>query len=230
MTALPNDIQRGTATLVCSSASPPLTLEVQLVHVGDAAVWLRPIGGDVSIAPGAEVILDGGWSSRLVGRLGVVDEQGLRIDVRRTVTSDRRVFPRVMGGLKIRYRPVSSEDEVERWLSGLNGFDVAGWSSPDPFMSFSGSGLCFEDELHCSEGDLLLLELGPPDGRFCWRCTATVIRQTPILDSEHAADSYEVPCSHHVAIHFLVIPDDAVECLVERTQTIQSAYMVANMG
>src|SRR5688572_10734719 len=49
-----------------------------------------------------------------------------------------------------------------------------------PHMSFSPTGLSFDDGLHVEEGEVLLLEIGLPGEPQAWRATARVVRVTRI--------------------------------------------------
>jgi hypothetical protein len=104
------------------------------------------------------------------------------------------------------------------------------WWEPDPFMDFSGSGLKFEDRLHCEAGDLVLLELSIPPAETLWRATARVVRVEPIEregveDADPATGDREP--THRVAIEFIDLPQEAAEALAAFTLKIQGALLAA---
>ncbi len=96
----------------------------------------------------------------------------LQVKTERVVDSDKREFPRLQGGLSVRYRVLADREagrSSKAWLAGEDLPPGDGeWREPDPFMDFSGSGLRFDDQLVCEEEDLLLVEMQvPPSGTKC---------------------------------------------------------------
>ncbi|MCA9556486.1 MAG: hypothetical protein KC933_41060, partial [Myxococcales bacterium] len=142
----------------------------------------------------------------------VIERDGpfLRAMERRRKARDRRVFPRVVGGIPLRYRIVHTrEAEVvtARWMAGApDAAPASEWRHPDPFMNFSATGLRFDDEPLAEAGDILLCELGVGGRPEHWRAVATVVRLIPI----HGA--HEIPgACHHVAVMFSDAPTALTE-------------------
>lgn len=152
----------------------------------------------------------------------VVERDGpfLRAMERRRKSRDRRVFPRVMGGIPMRYRLVHSDEAAAvtaRWMAGApDAADPSEWRQPDPFMNFSATGLRFDDQPLVEAGDLLLIELGVGGRPERWRAVGTVVRLIPIEGAE------EVPgVSHHVAVMFIDAPTALTEALEAYTLQLQ---------
>lgn len=134
---------------------------------------------------------------------------------------DKRVFPRTVGGISLRYRLVYTDDPevvAARWMAGRD--DLAApseWREPDPFMNFSASGLRFEDSLSVELGDIVLCDVSVGANPTRWRAVATVMRIFPI-----APEHRDVPdATHHVAVMFMDAPVLLVEALEAYTLQLQ---------
>lgn len=132
---------------------------------------------------------------------------------------DKRVYPRLAGGIPLRYRVVDPADfdTHHAWLLDKPPVDDS-WHTPDPFMNFSVTGLRFDDAENCADGDLLLCELGVPGDDRRWRALARVIRVSPISPDRR---DRPVDATHHVAVQFDRLPDEAAEALTHYTLRLQ---------
>lgn len=173
---------------------------------------------------GAVVVLnwrDDGRHPRVTATVVGCEGVYVRAVEKKRTSRDKRVFPRTVGGIPLRYRVVHTDDPeivTARWMSGYD--DLAGpgeWRQPDPFMNFSASGLRFEDAPIVEMGDVLLCELGVGSSETRWRAVGTVMRLLPI-----APDKREVPhATHHIAIMFTDAPTGLVEALEAYTLQLQ---------
>ena len=146
---------------------------------------------------------------------------------------DKRAFPRLYGSVQLRSRKQetsASETAIHTWLEG--GLEEAGptWRKPDPFMNFSVTGLKFEDQETCADGDVLLLEFSVPTSPKTFRCRSRVAR-VAILEGA-AEDTYSgggvesgTPPTHSIAVEFLDMPHDGREALSEFTLLIQGVLL-----
>ncbi len=214
---------------VLSLASDPPIIRAGRVTCRDEATCdVMLDDDDHGFAEGMKVIVDAGDAAelRVVGTVGLVQENLLHVESRTVVRRDNRIFPRMYGGIRLRYQVVG-EGAGQAWIE--QGLAPDGtWLEPDPFMDFSGSGLKFEDGETCHAGDTLLLELRIPPEDGWYRATASVVRIFPI-----AAEDIEVaerepgspPPTHPIAVHFLVLPPEAVEALMAFTLRVQDALI-----
>ncbi len=152
----------------------------------------------------------------------------IRAEEQSTARPDHRAWPRLAGGVPLRYRPVETDDptfEVERWLNEELSADGDGWRTPDPFMNFSVTGLRFDDEPVVRAGQFILCELGVGGGAERWRAVGRVVRVAPIDPSEIDSADGERSASHSVAVHFVALPDEAGEALTDYAIRLQRAQM-----
>jgi hypothetical protein len=138
------------------------------------------------------------------------------------------------GGIHIRYRVLAAdraEATATAWVSGEAAAASEGdWREPDPFMDFSGTGLRFEDQLHCKINDLLLMELALPASEERWRATARVLRVDPIRPEDiegRDEGKPEVAPTHQIAVEFESLPAGATEALTAFGMRIQDALLKA---
>jgi hypothetical protein len=182
------------------------------------------------------VVLDGGPERdvRIKGRIATIEGHRLRVETERVVPPDKRSFPRMYGGIHVRYRVLTegeSEEVGSAWVSGAEGPGREGaWREPDPFMDFSGTGLRFEDQLHCKREDLLLIELALPSSEDRWRATGRVVRVDPIgqedLLGRDEEERKRAP-THQIAVQFVDLPTEATEALTNFAMRIQDALLKA---
>jgi hypothetical protein len=192
---------------VLSLASDPPIIRAGRVTCRDEATCdVMLDDDDHGFAEGMKVIVDAGDAAelRVVGTVGLVQENLLHVESRTVVRRDNRIFPRMYGGIRLRYQVVG-EGAGQAWIEqGL---------APD------GT---------CHAGDTLLLELRIPPEDGWYRATASVVRIFPI-----AAEDIEVaerepgspPPTHQIAVHFLVLPPEAVEALMAFTLRVQDALI-----
>lgn len=145
---------------------------------------------------------------------------------RRAVLPDNRVYPRLVGGIPLRYQVVTGDVEgiLRSWREGetLPGTD---WVVPDPFMNFSVGGVRFYDDARREAGELMLVELGVAQNPARWRALAEVVRVCALAEDEmgdyEASEGGEAAFS--VAIQFIDLPADARDALTEYTLLLQRA-------
>jgi hypothetical protein len=144
----------------------------------------------------------------------------LRAKVVRVPTPEKREYPRMNGGITLRYFVAKGEAGVDAWMRG--GEPTGPVHEPDPFMNFSVTGLAFDDLETCKDGDLLAFTITVPGAPVTWRGACSVVRVWRIPVDERD-DS--IPATHRVAVHFTDVPDDAREALKAHTERIQDAWL-----
>ena len=153
----------------------------------------------------------------------------VRAEEHRATAPDNRTYPRLAGGVPLRYRaadPQRLDAEVDHWMSGQD--DTAppsAWRTPDPFMNFSVTGLRFDDEALVEEGETLLCELGVPGSEERWRAAARVVRVLPLEPGEQELASTGRSATHSVAVHFIALPPDAGDALTHYAIRLQRAQL-----
>lgn len=224
--------------LVCTSLVPPVIARGRITIYDGEAYELEVDDPVPPVSSGSQVILDFTDEDRPRVIASVSEVQGRRIRVSEKSVShrDKRAFPRLYGSVKLRYRTMEEEEShkaIHSWLEG--GLEEAGasWRSPDPFMNFSVTGLKFEDEASCANGDTLLLEFSVPTSSKIFRCKSRVARVAP-LDPAHSSTEYEDSIvagdghsapTHSVAVEFIDMPHDGREALSEFTLLIQGVLL-----
>jgi len=220
--------------LICTTQVPPTIIrgvvkrfdgELYTVQIQD-----DPAGLDID----ARVILDFGAdeSPRMLTEVRSREGDTLYLAVRRSQARDKREFPRMQGGIHLRYAALGPAGDAPTGRSDARGWvdrgappEGAAWAAPDPFMDFSASGLKFDDRPACVAGDLLLMELGVPSRDERWRGLARVVRLFPVPpDQRERPDDPQGP-THQVAVEFLEIAPEATEALMEFTLQLQSALL-----
>ncbi len=127
---------------------------------------------------------------------------------------DRRLFPRLNGGLPIRFQPTSSSAATD-FLAGSDP-DPAAWVTPDPYMNFSVEGLELHAEQSFPKGQPLVIELRIGTAPQTWRCTGHVVR---------SGDSGDPDYPFTTAVQFDQIPPEATEALAEFTANLQQVFL-----
>jgi hypothetical protein len=161
----------------------------------------------------------------------VCDRTGLRLRAQehRTTSPDNRDYPRLAGGVPLRYRvanPKRVDTEVDRWMSGdVDEAPRSAWRSPDPFMNFSVTGLRFDDEALVSADDILLCELGIGASPERWRAVASVVRVAALEPGELDLVVGERYATHSIAVHFIALPPDAGDALTHYAIRLQRAQL-----
>lgn len=204
----------GPCTLI-STGAPPQVLECEAVRADAEEVLLRIDGMHAALDEGERVVIDGPWGSRLMGTVIEETEDGVKVALRRVVPKDRRTAPRGLGGIELLYQVARHTGDVKAWLAGKKDAGGQVWHRPDPYMSFSSSGLRFEDQQGCAEGDLILLRLAIPGSGQSFRGTARVVRVRPIPESERSGEA-----SCRIAVAFVDLDPEARDALVERVLEI----------
>jgi hypothetical protein len=220
--------------IFCLSVTPPVIRKglVSCHREGPCEVVLDE--AEPRLEPGMRVVLEGGPDRdiRIKGRVAGMEGQLLRVEAERVVPPDKRSFPRMYGGIHVRYRVMASGEDEEAAAAWVAGGEAPGeqveWREPDPFMDFSGTGLRFEDQLHCAADDRMLMELRLPSSEDVWRATARVVRVDPIRcdDLEKRNERKKEPApTHQIAVQFVDLPADATEALTAFAMRIQDALL-----
>ncbi len=229
-----DELQDVPVEIICLSVTPPVIRKgcVSSRGAGRCEVVLEQ--PEPRLEPGMRVVLDGSPDRdlRIKGRVAEVDGPTLQVETERLVPPDKRSFPRMYGGIHIRYRVLAdpeAEAESSVWLTGGDAPAWEGdWREPDPFMDFSGTGLRFEDRLHCDKDDRMLVELRLPSSEECWRAVARVVRVDPIRPEDlegREGDREEPVPTHQIAVQFEQLPPDATEALTDFAMRIQDALL-----
>lgn len=144
------------------------------------------------------------------------DQRRILVQERRAVMPDNRIYPRLVGGIPLRYQVVG--DDVEGALRAWRDDEAPpsdGWIVPDPFMNFSVGGVRFHDDVARVAGDLLLCELGVAHGTERWRAVGEVIRVVELEDDDDGAYS--------IAVQFVDLDPGARDALTAYTLQLQRA-------
>ena len=222
--------------VLCLSAEPIIIRNGHLTtsEPGLFTVSLEEI--EPALKPGMRVVLAGIPENplRINALITGISENRLTAKTIREVREEKRDFPRLYGGIKVRYRVVKKEEDsslIKAWVDGDDSLSQKGeWHEPDPFMDFSSSGLKFEDQPRCTAGDILLLEIQVPTSKDRWHATARVVRVEAIPQdqadplSKEAADNDSTNCQ--IAIHFQALPNDAAEAIAAFSLKIQDALLM----
>lgn len=214
----------GPCTVHLPMAVQSAIRDARAVRVDQATVWVELSSGRTPPSPGTRVILDGPWAVRVLGSVASVEGRRFKVSVLRETPKDRRAAPRSLGGIDLEYVVVTSPAEVQAWIDRGERPVGRKWRVPDPFMSFSASGLRFEDAAYCEVGDQILLQLGVPKRGTKWRGAARTVRVAEIPAGEQilfVEDS--LPATHRIAVHFEVLPDEARDALMSRGLEIARA-------
>jgi hypothetical protein len=236
MTKTLGELQDAPVEIVCLSVTPPVIRKARATFPGEGPCEVVLEEPEPRLEPGMRVVLDGGPGRgvRIKGRIAAIEGNRLRVETERVVPPDKRSFPRMFGGIHVRYR-VLAEGEIgelgSAWVSGAAAPGKEGeWREPDPFMDFSGTGLRFEDQLHCRTKDLLLIELAVPSSEDRWHGTARVVRVDPIgpedLEGRDEEERKRAP-THQIAVEFVELPTEATEAITSFAMRIQDALLKA---
>jgi hypothetical protein len=174
---------------------------------GDVVVELTASAPSLVMGDVAHVKL-GTTAEWLRGHVTRIQGKVVSIQVKSTIREDGRDYPRMFGALDVRMCQANGREEA--WM---NGEDVGeSWAAPDPFMNFSASGLMCSVSGPGLVGGVYLLSLSiPAISSPEWRLTASLIRTTPENDSSN---------NHEFAMHFLEIPQEATDALVQFTESL----------
>ena len=136
--------------------------------------------------------------------------------------AERRDYPRLHGGVPLRFRIIHGTGAYElaaEWIEGSDApLQEGEWIEPDDFMNFSVTGLAFDGNDHAKSEDLLLIEMSFRSQPKPVRATARVIRVLPIEDVDGDAKH-----THRIAVNFEVLPDVARRALADLTLDIQDS-------
>lgn len=205
--------------LTCPTSDPPVHMSATMIEYdGEACIIRTP--EPVLLPLGARAVLTSDREGiRILGKVMDTDGFEVRLDVIRVVRKDKRDYPRMNGGIDMRYRVVGPNESTRAEQAWLRGFeDVSSdhvWHRPHPFMNFSGSGIRFRDDVPCAADDTLLLEMTVPTGDEKYRATARVVRVFPHISGEGYA----------IAVQFRRLPKDAIDALRQFTLDLQIAQM-----
>ena len=235
MGAPPGKLKDIPVEVYCATVDPILIRKARITCREEGYCEVVLDAPEEELTTGMRVVLDGGPDTglRIKGVIGKKEGRDLRVDTPERVPPDKRGFPRIQGGIRLRYRvapKAEAEKLVPAWTAGeeIPG-DEGAWYAPDPFMDFSGSGLKFEDRLRCDAGDVLLLQLQIPPEKEPFRAVAKVVRtEAIVVDEENdpgEGRAEEAP-SHKVAVEFIDLPQKGAEALGAFMLRIQDALLV----
>ena len=220
----------------------PLRVPVELVFVNHDLLqsrngWVRWYDGEQYeietefepplVRPGFRVVINfrDVEPMRVVAHVCEARGSRLLLHEHRVASRNKRLFPRMCGGIPLRYHivePAQFDALGSAWTARrVDPTQIEPWRCPDSFMSFSVMGLMFEDHPCCQVDDRLLIELGVGQRAERWRGTARVVRiePTPVQEVVDQTGS----ATHQIAISFLEIPQAARFALEDFTLQIQRA-------
>lgn len=214
--------------LICVACSPPLFGKADLIDMEPSSCILRLAEPETPLQKGFHVIIDcwGNDRMRILGQVTEIEQDRVFVAIRKSMAPDKRIFPRLYGGIEIRYRHVDKErwEEASRsWMAGEPDTAPEEWLAPDPFMDFSVSGLKFEGPGDFASDECLLVELKVPLDEELRRATARVVRVD--LASPQADPATRRAGPNQIAIHFLELPLKTAESLVRFTLHLQEALL-----
>ncbi len=201
---------------VINVSSPGLTTCSGHILRFEDAVYHIELESSLTLQIGTRLVINLLESPRRRVTATVQATDGLHVEAleHRATPPDNRDYPRLAGGIRLRYR-VAAEGEAGGWLAGDEA--PGPWLEPDPLMNFSVTGLRFDDDKHCSDGDTLLCEFGVPEQTGAWRAIARVVRVLPLAEGAAA--------THSVAIQFVELPSGASDALTEYALRLQRAAL-----
>lgn len=212
-------------SILFTDRDEPLLVRARALSATDDVVQIELPEGAPPSAPETALILDfpvDGGGGRAIAAVESRDGSRLAVRVVKVPKPDLREFPRMMGGIELRYAlaPKGETPEVLTWLAG--GAMPAVARSPDPYMSFSTGGFAFDDIETCAEGDLLMLDFLVPDHPQRFRATGRVVRvsRIPIDERDEGVDA-----THRIAVTLENVSPEARAALVDHTARCQEAYL-----
>ncbi len=215
--------------VVCTTGEVPFVAEGRISRFAEGVYTLELDRDATRLESGNAVILNflDGTTPRVIARITEVRNNQLTCTQQKVREREKRAFPRLHGGLPVRYRVAGAGPAAEAltaaWLAGDETVGAEGdWHRPDEFMNFSVTGLRFEAPDIANEGDALLLELGVRGRKERWRCGARVVR---IFDIPPDEQDPETGFIHRFAVSFEEIPEAAQHALSEMTLDIQEALI-----
>ena len=213
--------------VVCTSGALPFVAEGGVTRFADGRYTIALDRDASDLKAGSSVILNflDGETPRVIAHIESASGTTLMCTQHKVRAREKRIFPRLHGGLPVRYCVVgqgsNAEARVSAWLGGdAQAVDDGEWHTPDEFMNFSVTGLRFDGPDIAYEGDSLLLELGVRGREDRWHCSATIVR---IFDIPEDEQDPETGYRHSFAVNFVDIPTEAQEALTEMTLEIQEA-------
>jgi len=210
--------------IVCAAGDIPFLARGR-VRQQQSGTYTIDVDRDASKLPqGARIILSypDGQSDRIVAKIDHVSGNELVCSQQQLRQRERREFPRLHGGVAVRYRRIAKAQfmgTAARWLRGSDAPAVVGpaeeWMEPGRFMNYSVTGLRFRTEDNVQLDEVILLELGVPDRADRWRCTARCV-----FAGDDPAGSGQV-----IALEFIQIPGAAREALTNMTLEAQAVLL-----
>jgi len=198
-----------------TATSGPKVLDGELVAVEVDCFRVKILAGELPV--GASAVLYFPDSGRQRALTEVIESQDSEIVCReRTrIDPDKRTFPRLYAGLKVRYQGGQPSDEG-RWLAGQ--WSPAGeWQHTDELMNFSVTGLAFDGTSGVGEGQVVLLEMAVGDDDAVYRAVGSVVRCRELDPEEHHENDLQMMLTHHLAVAFSTMPDEGLRALEELT-------------
>ena len=219
-----HDTQPTQVELLCLTGDGPVMFEGRARYGGtdeEIEVDLSSPAGSNLTGSQAIITFPTNNTPRMTAEIIRAEGNRLSLSKPRLRPRDKRLYPRLFGNIPLRYRGYSGDEgelAVHRWLAGstLEGPQVP-LRSPEPFMNFSVSGLCFEDSVGYEHNDLLLLELGVGEDTRRWRATGRIVRVDRLPDGDTPL--------YQIAVNFETLPDTAMELLSDFTLAIQEALL-----
>lgn len=219
-----------TADIIALKAMPPLFGQGRVDFEGPSTCTVETPSDTSALKSGMDILIDASREAgcRLIGQVDKVAPGHLRVRILKVVPTDQRIYPRMWGGIDLRYIPLpkgTPEATLKEWLAGgpLEGT----WYHPEPFMDFSASGLRFEHRATCAKDDIVLVEFRLPFRGETLRATSVVVRVAPLTaeELEEQDPTLEAPATHEIAIQFCEMGPGAIEALMDFTRRLQEVFV-----
>ena len=164
-------------------------------------------GGCGDLQVGQTLVLDFGNSgpSRCRAKVEAVNEEGVvLVPMEALLRKDRRYYPRVDSELCVEYRPITLGEGNPIGSAHLKAVGEAEFSTADPDVDISVTGIRFMDTSPIPVNTLVLLRLQlPPDSKF----RGVVGEVVRIVEEDE--DDYSI------AVNFIDLQDETFDRLIE---------------
>jgi len=211
--------------LVSTAGGMPVVADGTAKMHGTDVIELEMTSDLSHLSDGDRVILSfpGAELPRMDAVVREVQGSRLLCSSQRLREAERRDYPRLHGGVPLRFRILrgpGSYETAASWIEGSNApLESGDWIQPDEFMNFSVTGLAFDGDDQAKPNDLLLLEMQIRNQTDPLRATARVIRVFSLDESDRDGGH-----THRIAVQFEDLPESVRRALADLTLDIQDSF------